>query len=112
MYIRVLFYVTKLASRPGALCGGLISTMRPADLDPKHTTSSVKHGGGSVMAWACMAWQKTVAATYILKSLGTFSLLTFSHIQQSWLDGASAQMTNDSKTYCESNPGFFQGREV
>ena len=23
--------------------------------DPKNTRSSVKHGGGSVMAWACMA---------------------------------------------------------
>ncbi|MEE6490394.1 hypothetical protein FKM82_015869 [Ascaphus truei] len=26
--------------------------------DPKHTTSSVKHGG-SVMAWACMAYNGT-----------------------------------------------------
>ncbi len=23
--------------------------------DPKHTASSIKHGGGGVMAWACMA---------------------------------------------------------
>ena len=22
--------------------------------DPKHTTSSMKHGGGHVMSWACM----------------------------------------------------------
>ncbi len=27
--------------------------------DPKHTASSVKHGGGGVMAWACMAFSGT-----------------------------------------------------
>lgn len=33
--------------------------------DPKHTTSSVKHGGGSVMAWACMAANGTGSLVYI-----------------------------------------------
>lgn len=27
--------------------------------DPKHTTSSVKHGGGRVMSWACMTTSGT-----------------------------------------------------
>lgn len=33
--------------------------------DPKHTTSSVKHGGGSVMAWACMASKGTGSLVFI-----------------------------------------------
>uniref|UniRef100_A0A3P9JP88 Transposase Tc1-like domain-containing protein n=1 Tax=Oryzias latipes TaxID=8090 RepID=A0A3P9JP88_ORYLA len=33
--------------------------------DPKHTTSSVKHGGGSVMVWACMAASGTGTPVFI-----------------------------------------------
>uniref|UniRef100_A0A3B5Q0B9 Transposase n=2 Tax=Xiphophorus maculatus TaxID=8083 RepID=A0A3B5Q0B9_XIPMA len=33
--------------------------------DPKHTTSSVKHGGGNVMAWACMAFNGTGSLVFI-----------------------------------------------
>ena len=29
--------------------------------DPKHTTSSVKQGGGNVMAWTCMATSEKVS---------------------------------------------------
>ena len=33
--------------------------------DPKYTTSCVKHGGGSVMAWACMAANGTGSLVFI-----------------------------------------------
>ncbi len=41
--------------------------------DPKHTTSSVKHGGGSVMAWACMAASGTGSLVFIADVTADFS---------------------------------------
>ena len=33
--------------------------------DPKHTTSSVKHGGGSVKVWACMEVFQAILSAHI-----------------------------------------------
>ncbi len=38
----------------GSVCMDRWDKDEPAN-DPKHIASSVKHGGGGVMAWACMA---------------------------------------------------------
>ncbi len=45
--------------------------------DPKYTTSSVKHGGGSVMAWECMAVSGTGPLNFN-DDLGPIPFLPFS----------------------------------
>lgn len=62
--------------------------------DPKHTTSSVRHGGGIVMAWACMATSGTrplviEAAGWNVKCTELYSLLRFGWMLQNWSDRAS-----------------------
>ncbi len=81
--------------------------------DPKHTTSSVKHGGAVwwhknawlqvALGYWClvMTWQKTEAAGWILKCIGIYSLPRFSQMEQRWLGGA-----------VQSNPGVFEGKKV
>ena len=66
--------------------------------DPKHTPSSVKHGGGSVMAWACMAANGTGSLVFIddvtadkssrIHSKVFWAILS-AHIQPNASDGAS-----------------------
>ncbi len=93
--------------------------------DPKHTTSSVKHGGGSVMAWACMAASGTGSLVFIddvtadkssRMNSEVFRAILSAHIQPNafrthWtaLHSADGQWP---KAYCKSNQRVFEGKEV
>ena len=87
--------------------------------DPKHTTSSVKHGGGSVMAWACMAANRPgshvfiddvtadKAAGWILKCFEQYYLLIFSQMLQNSLDGASQCRWTMTQSILQKQPKSF-----
>ena len=81
--------------------------------DPKYTTSSVKHGGGSIMAWACMAVNGTGALVFIDDvTAEVFWAILSAHIQPnvSELIGRpfTVQMDNDPKHTAKATKEFFK----
>ncbi len=91
--------------------------------DPKHTTSSVKHGGGSVMAWACMAASGTGSLVFIddvtadkssRMNSEVFRAILSAHIQPnaSELIGRrfTVQMDNDPKHTAKATKEFWRER--
>ncbi|TKS81341.1 Transposable element [Collichthys lucidus] len=92
--------------------------------DPKHTTSSVKHGGGSVMAWACMAANGTGSLLLIddvtadkssRMNSEVFRAIVSVHIQPnaSELIGRhfTVQMDNDPKHTAKAPKKFFKAKK-
>ncbi len=92
--------------------------------DPKHTTSSVKHGGGSVMAWACMAASGTGSLVFIddvtadkssRMNSEVFRAISSAHIQPnaSELIGwrFTVQMDNDPKHTAKATKEFLKGKK-
>ncbi len=92
--------------------------------DPKHTTSSVKHGGGSVMAWACMAASGTGSLVFIddvtadkssRMNSEVFRAILSAHIQPnaSELIGRrfTVQMDNYPKHTAKATKEFLKGKK-
>ncbi len=91
--------------------------------DPKHTTSSVKHGGGSVMAWACMPASGTGSLVFIddvtadkssRMNSEVFRAILSAHVQPnaSELIGRrfTVQMDNDPKHTAKATKEFWRER--
>uniref|UniRef100_A0A8C5N2V1 Transposase n=1 Tax=Leptobrachium leishanense TaxID=445787 RepID=A0A8C5N2V1_9ANUR len=92
--------------------------------DPKHTTSSVKHGGGSVMAWACKAANGTGSLIFIddvtadkssRMNSEVFRAILSAHIQPNAAEligrRFTLQMDNDSKHTAKATKEFLKGQK-
>ena len=92
--------------------------------DPKHTTSSVKHGGGSVMAWACMASNGTGSLVFIDDVTKDRSSQMNSEVYRDILSAQiqpnaakliglhfTVQMDNDPKHTAKATQEFFKAKK-
>uniref|UniRef100_A0A8C5LTA8 Transposase n=1 Tax=Leptobrachium leishanense TaxID=445787 RepID=A0A8C5LTA8_9ANUR len=93
--------------------------------DPKHTTSSVKRGGGgSVMAWACMAANGTGSLVFIddvtadkssRMNSEVFRAILSAHIQPNAAEligrRFTVQMDNDPKHTAKATKEFLKGQK-
>uniref|UniRef100_A0A8C5MV28 Transposase Tc1-like domain-containing protein n=1 Tax=Leptobrachium leishanense TaxID=445787 RepID=A0A8C5MV28_9ANUR len=92
--------------------------------DPKHTTSSVKHGGGSVMAWACMAANGTGSLVVIddvtadksrRMNSEVFRAILSAHIQPNAAEligrRFTVQMDNDPKHTAKATKELLKGQK-
>jgi len=92
--------------------------------DPKHTTSSVKHGGGSVMAWACMASNGTGSLVFIDDVTKDRSSRMNSEVYRDILSAQiqpnaakliarrfTVQMDNDPKHTAKATQEFFKAKK-
>uniref|UniRef100_A0A8C5LQH4 Tc1-like transposase DDE domain-containing protein n=1 Tax=Leptobrachium leishanense TaxID=445787 RepID=A0A8C5LQH4_9ANUR len=92
--------------------------------DPKHTTSSVKHGGGSVMVWACMAANGTGSLVFIddvtadkssRMNSEVFRAILSAHIQPNAAEligrRFTVQMDDDPKHTAKATKEFLKGQK-
>ncbi len=92
--------------------------------DPKHTTSSVKNGGGSVMAWACMAASGTGSLVFIDDVTAdkssrinseVFQAILSAHIQPNASEHIgrrfTVQMDNDPKHTAKATKEILKGKK-
>lgn len=93
--------------------------------DPKHTTSSVKLGGGGVMAWACMAVSRTAPLNFnddlmyddsSRMNLEGYKIILTTNIQVNATKLIRKHFILDSrqlpKTPSQFSQGLYQGKEM
>lgn len=87
--------------------------------DPKYTSLSVKHGGGSFMDWACMAASRTDSLMYINgvnhgdNSIMNSEVYSFCQFTENWIQMNQGELhaaRQWTKTQYQQIKGLHQGK--